>query len=68
MFKTNCWTEGWPRVIDAQQKKRNMRRQGRRWDTMKRVHVKTKRKRKIVEESASFEKFVGGVMILRTPS
>lgn len=35
---------------------------------MKRVQVETKRKRKIVDERASFEKFVGGVMILRTPS
>lgn len=55
-------------MIDAQQKKRDMRRQGRRWDAMKRVQAETKRKRKIVEERASFEKFVGGVMILRTPS
>lgn len=35
---------------------------------MNRVQVETKRKRKIVDERASFEKFVGGVMILRTPS
>lgn len=35
---------------------------------MNKVQVETKRKRKIVDERASFEKFVGGVMIFRTPS
>lgn len=52
----------------AQQKSREKKRQGRRWDAMKRTQVETKRKRKRVEERASFEKLVGGVMILRTPS
>ncbi len=55
-------------MIDAQQKKRDMRRHGRRWEAMKSVQLETKRKRKIVDDRASLEKFVGGVMILRTPS
>ena len=35
---------------------------------MKRRQAVAKRKRKIVEESGSLEKFVGGVMILREAS
>ena len=35
---------------------------------MKRRHDETKRKRKIVEDRGSFEKFVGGVMSLRNRS
>lgn len=47
---------------------RAMKRHGRRCDTRKRRQVAIKRKRKIVEESGSFEKFVGGVTIFRTRS
>lgn len=55
-------------MIEVQQKSNAMRRQGRRWGAMKRVHVVTKRKMKTVEERASLEKFVNGVITLRTVS
>ncbi len=43
-------------------------RQGSRCEDMKSKQVATKRKRKIVDERGSFEKFVGGVTFLRTRS
>ena len=43
-------------------------RQGKWWDVMKSRHDVTNRKRKMVDERASFEKFKGGVTVLITRS
>ena len=59
---------GWPKAIAVQLAVRAMSLQGRRWEEMKRRQAVAKRKMNTVEESASLEKFVGGVMAFRNAS
>ena len=52
----------------VQDANRAIRRQGRRWEIMKSRQPVRNKKRKIVEDSGSLEKFVGGVISLRKAS
>ena len=47
---------------------RAIKRQGSRCEVINRRQVAAKRKKKILEDRASLEKFVGGVTVLRTRS
>lgn len=51
---------GWPDAVTAHPSVRNMMRQGRRCEAMKRSRAATNANRKMVEDRGSFEKFVGG--------
>ncbi len=54
---------GWPREVAVQPRNKKMRRQGRRWEAMKRMRERKKVARKMVDDRGSLEKLVGGVMV-----
>ena len=59
-LKASSCTVGWPSAIATQPDTRAMKRHGRRCEVKNKIQVATKRKRKMVEESGSLEKLVGG--------
>ena len=54
--------------MPVQQTIRAIKRHGSRCDVIKRRQVAMKRKRKIVDDSGSLEKFIGGATVLRIKS